>query len=253
MVKLRDDILSVFDQTYAARTRVEFLKLTGVSEALLARLDRSVVDRLWITMGRLLMQAKARAYLYFGDRRHQMHDPGLGDSISRLLVCFVTSPDRSACRARLDQLGTTNELAREFMERYWDFRAAIDAQHITPPAAMTLALGIRALALNQPLDDLYRCELDNLIDAKVKEQSDLGCFIDTIVRYWASSLNYGLADKVNLQHWALCDAICIDGGMRFRLDGDVLPSEQLKEMLQSAVSSPKTFVASHLERLLACV
>jgi len=194
-----DELQSCTNASFRALLEAEFLKLTGVPTPILDQVSESYRRDLFLVMMQVMMLGNERPYLYFGDDRHPM--PALSGvySLSRALLCCVTSASREGLSRDLSHI--KQPLRDRFVNAFWDVREQAIFFARSPIQARALALAIRGMRLNMSLATLYRRALDGAIASVVTSGANVEPFIDATALRWRNQLGETSDGSVLLHPW----------------------------------------------------
>lgn len=222
---LRDGVVgaaqlaSTFSQTFEQRVAVEFVKLSGIPEELLAQVDPALLADFHAALVRIAGHGLREPFKLSPDHEPAMPARMGAFHLNTVLAIAAGAADAArmdaALRAELPHAG---ERAR-FVAAQLALRHACE-QGLAPGrrGAARLFFALNAARLNSPLASLYRPNLDAAVAAALAAQSPFGPFIETLAAEARARRAAPRGGVLDLAAWAgpgwavsLADGVLRDG------------------------------------------
>ena len=224
-----------FYAVFDLRQEMEFLKLSGIPESVLAQLPLPLRQNAYRSFRKIIKPGNKKAHSIFG--KHQVDPPRMPDvtgvyHLNSILyqAALCTSPTELA--AELQSLLSNDALRQEFIEHYWALRSAAAA--LVPGENAARYVLFNALRLNAPRTELYRPELYAAVETLLLANGDVTDFIAAKMRLARTLLAEPVNDSINLAAW-FDQAITLSFTDGFQVEGQPISFDQAMASLHDGI------------------
>lgn len=184
--RLPERVLERYLATLSIRLELEFLKLTGIPEHELKRIDPAMLTRLSRAMKSIVSEGDFEPFKLDSSRGQTMPSRmgtfHLNTVLRMAASCSAPSDMSEALQGELSNDG----LRDRFVSAYWDVRCAyLNAPHVTCRDNAAVSLAIDSIRQNIDVEELYLPTLDAAIDGLVQNsdgEERIAAFIQDTVQ-----------------------------------------------------------------------
>lgn len=237
-----------FHIEFKKRVRIEFLKLTGIPECRLAKIDEKSQLAFYDCIQKIISSGNKEPFkLYHPCPFYVAHMPDkMGDfHLNTIMKIVATCRNAEEADRRLSIELTNQSLRKEFIFTFWNIKNAFLAQfNSTSIRNAWCFMAINCLRVNMNIPELYRHTLDKAINNFLISESDASLFINPLVNKAKTLLMDPVDRTLDLSDWFLGRAtLSLDTGFVIngspidfqigvkKIKSGILSANQIKELL----------------------